>query len=68
MIISYLIVVKIDNLGVYYGFLGISSRYLFSIFAIILYNNSLFENAKNFDRYEQKKIAKINRLKNILNK
>jgi hypothetical protein len=50
----------------FYGLLGASSLFIYSIIAIIYYNNSLFENAKNFDKYTEKKRKKISRLESIL--
>jgi len=41
---------------------------LFSIFTIVYYNNSLFENAKNFDKYRLRKEKKINLIEKILSK
>ena len=52
----------------FYGFLGASARTLFSIFTIVYYNNSLFENAKNFDKYKLRKEKKINLIEKILSK
>ena len=52
----------------FYGFLGASARTLFSIFTIVYYNNSLFENAKNFDKYRLRKEKKINLIEKILSK
>lgn len=68
MVILYLIVLKLDNPGFFYGLIGASARSLFSIFAITYYNNSLFENAKNFEEYRQKKERKIIQLESILRK
>lgn len=68
MLILYLIVLKLDNPLFFYGLLGASTRSLFSIFAITYYNNGLFENARNFEKYRQKKERKIKQLENILNK
>jgi hypothetical protein len=68
MIILYLIVLKLDNPLFFYGLLGASARSLFSIFSITYYNNSLFENARNFEKYKKKKENRIKLIENILNK
>ena len=68
MIILYLIVLKLDNPLFFYGLLGASARRLFSIFAITYYNNSLFVNARNFEKYKKNKENKIELIENILNK
>ena len=58
LIVFYLIIEKVDNNLFFYGFLGASARTLFSFFAIVYYNNSLLENAKNFDKYRLRKEKK----------
>ncbi len=68
LLIFYLIIIKSNNDILFYSFLGASSRTLFSIFAIIYYNSSLFENAKKFDKYKLRKEKKINLIENILTK
>lgn len=68
LIILYLIVIKVDNDILFYGFLGASARTLFSIFAIIYYNNSLFENAKRFEKYKSRKEKRIKLIESIINK
>jgi len=68
LIVFYLIIERVDNNLFFYGFLGASVRTLFSIFAIVYYNNSLFENAKNFDKYRLRKEKRINLIEKILSK
>ncbi|SHG65681.1 hypothetical protein SAMN05443549_105252 [Flavobacterium fluvii] len=66
ILILYFIVLKLDNPILFYGLLGASSRYLISIFASIYYRNTLFENARNFDKYKLKKEKRILLLEKIL--
>ena len=68
MLILYLFVLRLDNPLYFYGFLGSSLRYLISIFASIYYNNSLFENTRNFEKYKLKKEKRIQLLEKILEK
>ena len=68
LLIVYLIVLKLDNPIYFYGLLGSSSWYFISIFSSIYYNNSLFENTRNFEKYKLKKEKRIQLLERILEK
>lgn len=68
ILVLYLILQKIDNQLYFYGFLGASARLLFQIISNTIYNYSLFEKAKNYEKYKSKKESRILLLENILNK
>lgn len=57
---------KFGNHLFFYGLLGASSKFIYSIIATIYYNNSLFENARNFEKYNDNQRKKIARLEDNL--
>lgn len=66
--VIYLIIEKTDNHVLFYGFLGSSSWLLFKVIANTIYNHSLFEKAKNYERYKAKMEKKITRLEKLLSR
>jgi uncharacterized membrane protein YbhN (UPF0104 family) len=68
ILVLYLALQKVDNQLYFYGFLGASAKLLFQILSNTVYNHSLFEKAKNYEKYKTKKENRILQLENILNR
>lgn len=66
MLILYFILLKLVDPILFYGALFASARHVFSILASIYYNTTLFENARNFDKYKLKKEKRIIVLEEML--